>query len=344
MNAPKKIPEIRKEAFAKARETLGLSAKELSGMACLSVRQIEQIENGEISSFYGPQVKFTAAKKVAGILKLSEEDAFDVGDPPPQESEVLPATESEAPETSSVIEKTISAEVELPEITESNVTQQTENHAEQTNSIEGNGVDTPPKQIKKGLYILVGIVAALVFSFVNLRPLLFPELVKEEIVLVEQVPATPPTDAPADSKAPLTASPEPTPAPTSTAAPAVVAAAPASTATPSNECPPADAAAVSFKPEAPKKAGDMVYLQSKIAQTICVVDASGKTQNKTLEPGAGASFYGRPPLKVFTSGVAQVDIYYQGVKVRPSNSAAKNIILEPAEVIQPSAPADSQLR
>ena len=343
MNSPKKIPEIRKEAFTKARETLGLSAKELSGMACLSVRQIEQIENGEISSFYGPQVKFTAAKKVAGILKLSEEDAFDVGDPPLQESEVLPVTESEAPATSSVIEKTISPEVELPEITESNVTQQTEEDAEQAHSIEEDGVDTPPKQTKKGLYILVGIVAALVFSFVNLRPLLFPELVKEEIVLVEQVPATPPTDAPADSKAPLTAvSQESAPAPT--AASAVVAAAPASTATLSNECPPADAAAVSFKPEAPKKAGDMVYLQSKIAQTICVVDASGKTQNKTLEPGAGASFYGRPPLKVFTSGVAQVDIYYQGVKVRPSNSAAKSIILEPAEVIQPSAPTDSQLR
>ena len=343
MNAPKKIPEIRKEAFAKARETLGLSAKELSGMACLSVRQIEQIENGEISSFYGPQVKFTAAKKVAGILKLSEEDAFDAGDPPPQESEVLPVIESEVPETSSVIEKTVGPEVGMPEITESNVTQQTEEDAEQVNSIEEDGVDTPPKQTKKGLYILVGAVAALVFSFVNLRPLLFPELVKEEIVLVEQVPATPPTDAPVDSKAPLAAVSQ-EPAPTPTAAPAVVAAAPASTATPSNECPPADAAAVSFKPEAPKKAGDMVYLQSKIAQTICVVDASGKTQNKTLEPGAGASFYGRPPLKVFTSGVAQVDIYYQGVKVRPSNSAAKSIILEPAEVIQPSAPTDSQLR
>jgi cytoskeleton protein RodZ len=342
VNAPKKIPEIRKEAFAKARETLGLSTKELSGMACLSARQIEQIENGEISSFYGPQVKFTAAKKVAGILKLSEEDAFDVGDPPPQESEVLPVIESEVPETSSVIEKTISPEVELPEITESNVTQQTEEDAEQANSIEEDGVDSSPKQTKKGLYILVGVVAALAFSFVNLRPLLFPELVKEEIVLVEQVPATSPTDAPADSKAPLTASPEPTPTPT--AAPAVVSAAPASTATPSVECPPADAAAVTFKPEAPKKVGDMVYLQSKITQTICVVDASGKTQNKTLEPGAGASFYGKPPLKVFTSGVAQVDIYYQGVKVRPSNSAAKNIILEPAEVIQPAAPADSQLR
>ena len=77
MNKSDKLPEIRKEAFTKARESLGLSTKDLSGMACLSVRQIEQIENGESSSFYGAQVKFTAAKKVAGLLKLTPEDAFD---------------------------------------------------------------------------------------------------------------------------------------------------------------------------------------------------------------------------------------------------------------------------
>ena len=73
MNTTNKLPEIKKEAFTKARESLGLSTKELSGMACLSVRQIEQIENGESSSFYGAQVKVTAAKKVAGLLKLKEE-------------------------------------------------------------------------------------------------------------------------------------------------------------------------------------------------------------------------------------------------------------------------------
>ena len=77
MNKPVKLPEIRKEAFTKARESLGLSTKDLSGMACLSVRQIEQIENGESSSFYGDQVKFTATKKVAGLLKLTPEEAFD---------------------------------------------------------------------------------------------------------------------------------------------------------------------------------------------------------------------------------------------------------------------------
>ena len=80
MNKPAKLPEIRKEAFTKAREGLGLSAKELSSMACLSVRQIEQIENGEMNSFYGPQIKITAAKKVAALLKLTEEDAFDFGE------------------------------------------------------------------------------------------------------------------------------------------------------------------------------------------------------------------------------------------------------------------------
>ena len=87
MNTYTKLPEIRKDAFIKAREKLGLSTKDLGGMACLSTRQIEQIENGETSTFYGPQVKVTAAKKVAGLLKLKEEDVFDYG-------EVAPAPKS----------------------------------------------------------------------------------------------------------------------------------------------------------------------------------------------------------------------------------------------------------
>ena len=154
-------------------------------------------------------------------------------------------------------------------------------------------------------------------------------------MIEEAAPVNPPAEPPAESK------PEEKPSvvasavapPTSVAAPAV-----------SAECPAPDAAAASYKTEAPKKAGDMVYLQSKTAQTVCVVDASGKTQNKTLEPGVGASVFGKPPLKVLTSGQAQVDMYYQGVKVRLSNTTAKTIILEPVEIVQPVAPSDSQLR
>jgi cytoskeleton protein RodZ len=89
-----KLPAIRQEAFKNAREALGLSVQDLSQMSCYSVRQIEQIENGESSSFYGAQVKFTAAKKVAGLLKLSEENAFDFGEPTPVKKTETPKNES----------------------------------------------------------------------------------------------------------------------------------------------------------------------------------------------------------------------------------------------------------
>ena len=108
-----------------------------------------------------------------------------------------------------------------------------------------------------------------------------------------------------------------------------------------------DGAVLNYKPDAPIKAGDMVYLQSKTVQMVCVVDATGKTQNKILEPGVGISVYGKPPLKVLTSGLNQVDLYYQGAKVRIGNTSNKTINLEPAEIMQPIAPSnstDSQLR
>ena len=321
MYTSNKLPEIKKEAFTKARETLGLSVKDVSRLSCLSVRQIEQIENGESGSFYGPQVKVTAAKKVAGILKLKEEDAFEFGDASPKKKEEPQNSEPVLKETSPAVQQTITKESKSskPLVTA------------QENVEKSNAAKNPQRK----LYILFGVAAALVFSIINLRPLFFPEVVKEEIVVVEQTQAAAPADAPADPKS---TPPANTPEPVAAVAP------PAPVVAPSTECPPSDTAAVTYKPDAPKKAGDNVYLQSKTAQTICVVDASGKIQNKGLEPGVGASVYGKPPFKVLTSGTAQVDIYFQGVKVRLSNITSKNILLEPAEIIQPLAPTDSQFR
>ncbi len=328
MGNPAKLPEIRKEAFSKAREGLGLTTKDLSGMACLSVRQIEQIENGESSSFYGPQVKVTAAKKVAALLKLKAEDAFDFGDaiPPKQVDVEISAVEAKPAQATgaTLVEKNAQPSVtKVPE------------KAKETTFFSASS-PSKQKNPKKKLFVLLGIAAALIFSIVNLRPIFFPEPVKEELVIIEEpAPVNPPAEPVAETK------PDEKTAPT-----AFAAAAPAAVATPapSSECPPADTAGVSYKTDAPKKSGDMVFLQSKTAQTVCVVDASGKTQNKILEPGVGVSIFGKPPLKVLTSGQAQVDMYYQGVKVRLSNTTAKTIILEPAEIVQPAAPTDSQLR
>ncbi len=356
MNKSDKLPEIRKEAFTKARESLGLSIKDLSGMSCFSVRQIEQIENGESSSFYGAQVKFTAAKKVAELLKLKPEEAFDfsgvaqpvspaeVEEKLQEETKVSAAKKIAEPEK--IKEKNQAKETPEEKTEEKEaapVTKVLEPKAEKSDAkkITPSVIDYSVKSKasvdpKKKIILLLAITAAVIFSVVNLRPLFFPEPVKEEVVIIQEVvPETPPASAPAE------------PAPAAQPATSVPVPATQPVAAASVECPPADASALNYKPDAPKKAGDMVYLQSKTAQTVCVVDATGKTQNKMLEPGVGASVYGKPPFKVLTGGLNQVDLYYQGAKVRTGNTSSKTIILEPAEIVQTVAPApstDSQLR
>ena len=352
MNKSDKLPEIRKEAFTKARESLGLSVKDLSGMSCFSVRQIEQIESGESSSFYGAQVKFTAAKRVADLLKLTPEEAFDFSgvaqpiEPVEVEDKLLEETKAsalekeakpgkakdlkEAPEEK-IEEKDTTSEVKVAE-SKSNL----RSAKKLSESVLDYSVRSKaPLSPKKKIILLLAIAVAVIFSVVNLRPLFFPEPVKEEVVIIQEVaPETPPASAPAE--------------PTNT--PPAVAPAPATqpvVATVSAECPPADGSVLNYKPDAPKKAGDNVYLQSKTAQTVCVVDATGKTQNKMLEPGVGVSVYGKPPFKVLTGGLNQVDLFFQGAKVRTGNTTSKTIVLEPAEIVQPAAPlspTDSQLR
>ena len=248
MDNPAKLPEIRKEAFSKARESLGLSAKDLSVMACLSVRQIEQIENGESSSFYGLQIKVTAAKKVAALLKLNLEDAFDFGEAPMAKKAEVEKVAEEKKEIPAVITPPVEKKV-------SPVKPETAKPLEKikelvTISSNSSGQEKNPQ---KKLLILLGIAVTLIFAVVNLRPLFFPEPVKQEIVILEEVaPANPPAEPVAEAK------PEEKPVATVLAvAPPAPAAAPAI----SLECPPADSSVVSYKTDAPKKSGDVVFFQ-----------------------------------------------------------------------------------
>jgi len=57
-----------------ARENVGLSQEELAIRATLSKKQLDQIENGGDESFYSPEIKLIAARKVARILELPEDE------------------------------------------------------------------------------------------------------------------------------------------------------------------------------------------------------------------------------------------------------------------------------
>lgn len=354
MTQANKLPEIRKEAFKKARESAGLSTQELALKACLSNRQIEQLENGEIASFYGAQVKYTAAKKVAALLKLAEQDAFDFGSQPPAMEVGVPVeetppveakkTKTNKPEKKSV--ETVKKEtntVEAVKVGKPKVDKPKEESAP-TVSKSDLALDLQDVVVEKGVvkqssssqkkwFLILSLSAAVIFSVVNLRPIFFPEAPKE---VAAETPGMPVESAPAN---PAPAPEEKSSAPVAASTPVVSAAVAAST-----DCPAMDSVPAAYKPDAPKKAADMVYMQSKSAQMVCVIDALGKVQNKQLEPGVGVSVYGKAPLKVLTSGLDQVDLYFQGAKVRPASLSGKTIILEAAELAQPLTPTDSQLR
>ncbi len=324
-----KLPGIRKETFAKAREKLALSTKDLGGMACFSHHQISQIENGESSYFYGAQNKFTAAKKVAKLLNLSDEEAFDYG--------------SQVPVKKVQPKKEVVLAKELAEVTQAPALVVEEEKKEPPEKLESTKVEPEkftPKETpfsttsasakaasSKKLFLWLSVLAALVFSVINLRPLFFADKPEEIVVVKEEIIEPAPAVTPVES-APV----------------APAAAIPAASAEASTACP-AEEGIISYKPDAPRKAADMVYVQVKTKQVICVSDASGKMQNKMVESGAGASFYGKPPFKVLTGGLAQADVFFQGAKVRLTNSNYKTLVLEAAEIVAPPLDrTDSQQR
>jgi len=58
------------------REARGWVLNDMATRACMSVKQIRQLEEGGTSAFYSAAVKFTAAKKVGTLLGLSADEVF----------------------------------------------------------------------------------------------------------------------------------------------------------------------------------------------------------------------------------------------------------------------------
>ena len=106
------MPKILGERFKQARKNLDLSVEDLAKRATFSKRQIQQIEDGGYSAFYSPTIKFQSAKKVADILGLSHEEAFEM---PKIESEIDPEPEVlMAPQTPALVVNIVESKKKMP--------------------------------------------------------------------------------------------------------------------------------------------------------------------------------------------------------------------------------------
>jgi cytoskeleton protein RodZ len=365
-------PEIRTQAFIAAREKCAMSVEELAHLACFSKKQIQQIENGQSSSFYSPTVKFTAAKKVAKLIQLDEKDAFDfglqaelaltqAGELTPVESsvaelqplldeakaaeqsdaakpvspenaiEAVQPTEDEPNEVKKAVGKKRKGDLASPAISEPNAKPVLVEPEPEPN-MRAIFAAREQKQVgKKWVWLLP--VGALALAVVQFQPLIMDQLdalmgkpkpaeaTALTVAPVDAVPASPPAETVSTAPAVTPqASPPVTPSPATTPSPAIVVAA-------NSACPPTDASIENYKSPAASKPGNMVYIKVSTAQIVCVEDGDGKVQSKTMEPGLGHSFYGKPPFKLLTSGLSSAEVFFQGFRVRPSNADSKSILL-----------------
>ena len=320
------IPEIRKEAFIQAREKLGLSIADLAQKACLSTKQVEQIERGGLNLFYSVQNKYSAAKKIAAILGLKEVLAFEIEPSIPE----LSQPKSELPLAEELITQ---APVPETENTVAVAAKKVDAMIDSSKSSEEQLV--VEKKSRRPWMMSAAILLVLLFVGSNAYQHYFLSK-PQEAVMAEALPENaPPADLPPQAPPPTTAS-----MPAAVVPPVPSPVTPASAISPSDEaCPAADSSAAHYKPESPRKSGDMVYVQAKSRQVVCVVDGAGKTQNKVIDPGAGNSFYGKPPFKVLTAGLEQVDIFYQGARVHPENANGRTLVLDAGDLSSPSSSA-----
>ena len=307
--------EISQAAFSQARKNLNLSLEELAQMACLSTHQIKQIESGGHSTFYSPEIKITAAKKVARLLSMKEEDAFENDD-------LVSELEVDAQADSS--------EAELEKI-----------------SVDAMLLGRQPKKasLNKKLLPWLSLIVVATFSIISLSGVSFQQS-SEEIVLVEEkdtAPSNSPiaSNEPAGDQTPGLASDSITPPSQDalnqlTPAPEVV----LSRASNENVCPAAEEEIPIYRTGSPRKAGNMVYVKAMKGQVVCIEDAAGKSQQKTLDAGIGATFFGRPPFKLMTADLSQVDIFFQGMRVHPKNPQGRTLILESVDVVLPVSATD----
>jgi cytoskeleton protein RodZ len=152
---------INGELLRLRRETRGWALSDLATLACMSVKQIRQLEEGGLSSFYSQAVKLTAAKKVGALLGVSAEEVF------AKESEAEVVALASGSDQLAHDEEPASVEVETAPVieskagpTEESVVDVTTIHAEPKENEKNEVEPDAPVKSKTSLWVISGLFAA----------------------------------------------------------------------------------------------------------------------------------------------------------------------------------------
>jgi transcriptional regulator with XRE-family HTH domain len=355
------IPEIQGEVLRAAREKIKITPSDLAKKACLSKKHIIELEDGGNSAFFSPDHKVRVAKKVSLLLGLDEDRAlfYPSGELAKQESlrfDEVPSDDikqvatlkssqllDSAPSASKQPQK-LAAVIEDFDIEKILKNAPPLKISEPKNivsleSLSQNNLSSKPStgNSRKFLWPLILIPMVAIGLFVTKD--VISDLINPKSLPVPTAIELAPENAEAKSGdgpvvVPATQPVAPTPA---VPVPAVPAPVPPTTSTPSlpseASCPKPDATVASHLVWEPTKPGNFVFIQTKIKQTICVSDASGKVTVVSLDVGGSHTFTGKAPFTVLSSGLSNLVMFFQGRPVRYSNDQARSLRLEEGKVV-----------
>lgn len=228
------LPTINGELLRLRRETRGWALSDLATRACMSVKQIRQLEEGGASAFYSETVKWTSAKKVGTLLGMQPEEVFVqvVAEP-----EVQPETVAEP----AAVQAPVTARAEPPAMHASGG----DDAADVNTTLSTPPAAGTPEKSKTSVFALTALFAAALAVAAWMRP--EPEVVTEPVpplqnITAEATDAKPASEAAVDAAVVETQAPKPASASSAAASPASLPAA----AVPASS--PASLSAVMAKP------------------------------------------------------------------------------------------------
>jgi transcriptional regulator with XRE-family HTH domain len=157
---------INGELLRVSREARGWGVNDMATRACMSVKQIRQLEEGGMSAFYSAAVKATSAKKVGGLLGLSADQVFGETQAPAEiEDAVEPEAMLEQAEDETVKPTLVEIEAEKPDqITKTAIQVETKSTSTKNSELQVAQQTTEDTRNSKNSLWMIAVLLAVAFA------------------------------------------------------------------------------------------------------------------------------------------------------------------------------------
>ena len=85
--------------------------------------------------------------------------------------------------------------------------------------------------------------------------------------------------------------------------------------------------ALEFQPTSPRKSAEYVHMVARQNVVVCIKDAEQRVATLELEAGNERSIYGPAPFAVYSTNLAQLNLYFQGQLVKLSDDKTQHLKL-----------------